>query len=61
MTDKKNKCKDLAAFRLARQDRELWELAAGRQGLNRSEFLRLALRDRIKRALFAESEDREGQ
>ena len=39
------------SLRLARRDRELLYLAAGREEITQSEFIRLAVRDRATRVL----------
>ena len=41
------------AFRMPRDDRERWYVAAKLEGISQSEFLRGALRDRVERVLAA--------
>jgi uncharacterized protein (DUF1778 family) len=41
-----------AAFRLKREDRELWREAAIKTGESLTEFLRISLRERARKVLF---------
>lgn len=43
------------SLRLARRDRELLYLAAGREEITQSEFIRLAVRDRASKVLRGEA------
>lgn len=45
---------NLIAFRIAEHERELLKLAAKREEINHSEFLRRALKDRAKKVLLDE-------
>lgn len=50
----------LAAFRIGRRDRELWELAADREEINLSEFARRAVLERSRRVLLVQGGEPQG-
>jgi Ribbon-helix-helix protein, copG family len=55
-----HKSKSLRSFLLSENDIRIWDVAAGREEISKSEFLRRALRERAAKILMDSEKSHEG-